>query len=350
MNVSQDLTKADGSLTKLIKRYPLITFFVMSVLLEWSAEFLMYFFFNQGSESQGYTNVYIAAFSPVLSAMFLMNLLNRGKAEPPRKNRLLIFLVVFVVVGALRWISRIWWEHDLSLNVLPGDIILVSLSAFVASGVLSSRKGTRTLLEPMINWKVSWVWYVFAVLFWPALTLAGNYLALLIGVNVPESPKIPDSPLLLVILVSFMWSLFINGPIQEEAGWRGFAQPRLQSRFSPLVSSIIIGLVWGSFHWAGFFLGYREGGWQSIFIRLGDISLAILFTWLYNRLKGKSLLPLLLLHTSVNATRDFLPRTTLTVYSLLGIVIIIMIIADKMWKQPQDTSIVPDTGVHEASA
>jgi len=52
-------------------------------------------------------------------------------------------------------------------------------------------------------------------------------------------------------------------------------------------------------------------------IRLGDIPLAILFTWLYNRTEGKSLLPVLLMHASMNATNDYLPRTKLTVYALL---------------------------------
>ncbi|MBA1335315.1 MAG: hypothetical protein HPY66_0937 [Firmicutes bacterium] len=86
-------------------------------------------------------------------------------------------------------------------------------------------------------------------------------------------------------------------------------------------------------------------------IRLGDIPLAILFTWLYNRTEGKSLLPVLLMHASMNATNDYLPRTKLTVYALLvmlyllcftcyallGIVVLAVIFTDRMWR-PKPTS------------
>lgn len=68
-------------------------------------------------------------------------------------------------------------------------------------------------------------------------------------------------------------------------------------------------------------------------VLLGDIPLAILFTWLYNRMKGKSLLPILLMHASFNATLDYLPRIKLTVYALLGVVALVVIFTDHMWRK-----------------
>lgn len=38
------------------------------------------------------------------------------------------------------------------------------------------------------------------------------------------------------------------GPLGEEPGWRGFAQPRLQSKWSPLASAAILGLVVAGWH------------------------------------------------------------------------------------------------------
>ena len=333
MNESVHSTKFSGGFTNFIRQHPLVMFFSMSLLFMWLIDYLMVGLLKQDD----YTFTFIAAFSPALSAMFLMTVIHPGRVKSSPRSRMIAFFVALVVAGVVRWISRIWWEHDLSWSVLPGDVVLVLLTAFVASSAFSGRKGIRTLLKPMINWKVNWIWYVFAVFFWPALTLAGNLLAVLLNIPVPEAPKLPDAPILLVILVSFVWAIFFNGAMQEEAGWRGFALPRLQSRFSPLVASIILGLFWGAFHWGGFFIGYRQGGAGSFWIRLGDIAIAIAFTWLYNRLKGKSLLPFLLLHASMNATNtDFLPSTKITVYSLFGIVILVMIFKDRMWKrQPE---------------
>lgn len=179
--------------------------------------------------------------------MFIMTVLHPGRIKSSPRSRIIAFFVVSVVAGAVRWISRIWWEHDLSWKVLPGDAFLVLLTAFVASSAFSGRKGIRTLLQPMINWKVNWKWYVFAIFFWPALTLAGNLLAVLLNIPVPEAPKLPDAPIFLVIPVSFVWAIFFNGSMGEEGGWRGFALPRLQSRFSPLVASIILGFFGGHF-------------------------------------------------------------------------------------------------------
>ncbi len=60
-------------------------------------------------------------------------------------------------------------------------------------------------------------------------------------------------------LVFALGSLFA-GPLSEELGWRGYAQPRLRSRLSPLVTSVVLGAVWALWHLPLFFL---TGTWQS---------------------------------------------------------------------------------------
>lgn len=52
----------------------------------------------------------------------------------------------------------------------------------------------------------------------------------------------------LVSLSSYNYSTLLGGPLFEEPGWRGFALPRLESRFGPAVASVILGVAWATWH------------------------------------------------------------------------------------------------------
>lgn len=79
----------------------------------------------------------------------------------------------------------------------------------------------------------------------------------------------------------------------EEVGWRGFALPRFQQHFTPLMASCTLTLFWAVWHWPAFF--YRPGytsmdaagimGW--LFSLLTG---SILLTWLYNSSRGSILI------------------------------------------------------------
>lgn len=311
----------------IIRHKPLVIFFILSIMFTWTVNLIMVGFLRQ----EAYTFTHIAGFGPVLSAMFVSSIIDTKRSEYKIRSWLWTFFSVLLIAGTVRWISRIWWNHDLGWSVLPGDFLLVVLAAVVIASAFSDKHGIRSLIKPYLNWRVSWIWYVIAIGIWPGITFAGYVLGEWIGLPIPAMPERPDVPLPLAVLVSFVWTIFFNGALGEEAGWRGFALPRLQQKFSPLVSSIILGFIWGAFHWIFYFINLSGKVWFMFWVRLGDIALAVLFTWLYNRTKGKSLLPVLLLHASMNATNDYLPRVKLTVYALLGIVVLIVIFTDRMW-------------------
>ena len=80
----------------------------------------------------------------------------------------------------------------------------------------------------------------------------------------------------------------------EEIGWRGFALPRLQMKFTPLKSSIILGVMWSLWHipvkidllFSGpsYFLCFY------FFFTLNCIMYCIVITYFYNRLGGSILI------------------------------------------------------------
>jgi membrane protease YdiL (CAAX protease family) len=95
----------------------------------------------------------------------------------------------------------------------------------------------------------------------------------------------------------------------EEPGWRGFAQPRLQTRIGALAASIFIGLLWSTWHlWyvitPGGFANVTGTDALATYIRL--TSTAIVYAWMYNSTNG-SLLTAMLAHLGHNLAASFIP-------------------------------------------
>ena len=98
---------------------------------------------------------------------------------------------------------------------------------------------------------------------------------------------IPAIGLAGVLLVIFVAAL------GEETGWRGYALPQLQRRFSPLASSLILAVLWFAWHLPQFLViaTYRDfppAGYVGMFCGLACG--AVVLTWLYNRSGGSILL------------------------------------------------------------
>jgi membrane protease YdiL (CAAX protease family) len=174
--------------------------------------------------------------------------------------------------------------------------------------------------------------------------MAANALALRFGLGVPVTPYHPTRiPILPLIIETFFWYLLFNGPLNEEPGWRAFGISRLQNRFNPLVASIIVGAMWGLWHVPVHLMGLFPMGLQGTLIRVFEIPLAIVFTWLFNRTQ-QSLLPVLILHATINTTHLFLARNPITSSALLTLVAVVLVLSEKMWHplaHTQRASITP---------
>jgi membrane protease YdiL (CAAX protease family) len=104
---------------------------------------------------------------------------------------------------------------------------------------------------------------------------------------------------------AFIGGLF-NG-LSEEFGWRGYVLPRFQARWSALVSSLVLGAIWASWHtqfFTGLVLGGSSGGagtgadaWDWA---LGMVMTSIFMTWIFNNTKG-SVLAAVLFHAMLNS-------------------------------------------------
>jgi len=211
------------------------------------------------------------------------------------------------------------------------DVLAASVVAFIFSGACSPWQGVRDLLhslDPRAH-PIRWYWWAIAMGLYPVVILLGT--AISTGLGLPEpAPKAtgPGYSLVLDTLILFPYFLFAGGGL-EEPGWRGFALPLLQKRYGPLRSSLILAVIWAFWHWPMLQVGPSG---MVVYLLVIVAPLAILFTAVFNR-TGGSLPIVILLHTSINLTEQYLPASTL-IPSLL-ILLTTLGLALWMWRSPQ---------------
>jgi len=186
---------------------------------------------------------------------------------------------------------------------IPGllGFVLVLLGSLVPSTVgvlfvalLRGRSGVRTLFRRLLHARIGLRWYL-AVL---AVTMLAP---LAVGVTIlfgGATPVVDNT--IFGVLFLFAFSIFPGSAVGEELGWRGFALPRLQARHTALKSSLIIGILWGSWHLPLWLTG-TESHPISLYgpLVVAVIASSVICTWLYNNTRG-SLLIIVLYHAAIN--------------------------------------------------
>ena len=190
-------------------------------------------------------------------------------------------------------------------GLVPSDSMFLLIAAYSASlagviltAIVSGKAGLGRMFRRLLIWRAGIGWWVFALFAFALLYLGGLVLAALfsgsaLNLNLTQ-PVYMFIPLFIV-------KFFLDAGLGEELGWRGFLLPRLQARYSALISSIIIAIVWGLWHWPLFMLEgmsptYEMGqAWGVVPALLGYtvfvvLPYSILFTWMYNNTKGSLLL------------------------------------------------------------
>lgn len=191
-----------------------------------------------------------------------------------------------------------WWL----IVFLPGAYG-PTLAALAMAGVRGGRAAVIQLVSRLFRWRASWRWYLFAALTpFATLTLA----ICMSSFRTSAWEGFVLSKLLVQIPVAMLVALPF-GPLGEELGWRGFALPLLQQKFSTTTSSLILGAVWTFWHSPMFaFPGAAIPSFLQValvsvlFYLVYTVATSVLLTTLFNHTGGSVLLAILL-HTTHNA-------------------------------------------------
>lgn len=194
-----------------------------------------------------------------------------------------------------------------------------TLSAFVMARATEGREGPKRLLRRYVLWRVKLRWYLFVLLVIPASEVLGAIV--LPGVLASYQPV--TLGLVLGYPLAFVSTFVLGGPLGEEPGWRGFALPRLQAACGPLAGSLLLGVLWASWHlplfWTGVWTPPTVAN-MVMFIAMITV-LTVVMTWVFNNAKG-SLLITMLMHASFNTFANkvvapLFPAPLLNDYGLL---------------------------------
>jgi membrane protease YdiL (CAAX protease family) len=222
----------------------------------------------------------------------------------------------FVAVYAASWL--IWAPSALWPGEQP-NLLIVVLGAFVPSvmGIVFTyrtldRAGRRDFWVRVVDLRrIGWRWAAVIALIFPLTHAVSGLVFTLLGGDLPPLKDILAQLLDPALVAQLVVANLIISGFSEELGWRGFALDRLQTRWSALTASLVLGGVHALWHTPLFFIpGISQGemGPFSLdyFLFLWMVPMgAVLMTWVYNNTQ-RSILAAVLLHFFQNFALNLL--------------------------------------------
>lgn len=267
-------------------------------------------------------------------------------------------LTYFVLTFAISWggvllviggPGAIPTPSEQAMKLLPVAIMVMVLGPSVAgillTGLVNGQGGLREFLSRLLRWRVNPRWYAVALLISPILiTVILLAFSRTSPVFIPGIVTTDDKATLLMSGIA----AGLAAGIFEELGWTGFAIPRLRLRYGILTSGLIVGFLWGVWHFLAEFWGSGDpSGRISLDLLLPPLifyvgvlpAYRVLMVWVYDH--TESLLVAMLMHATLTANTTFIlaPQVIgvplLTYYLVLAAALWLVVAAVAMTRRGQ---------------
>jgi membrane protease YdiL (CAAX protease family) len=209
------------------------------------------------------------------------------------KREVILFSVIVIALSSLICLIAYLLDKP-NLSIL--SVFTPSIVALVLTATSSGKSGVYDLFVQQTIQKTAFKWLLLSVIGFPVLAS----LAILTNLNFDMSNfELRTTQLLPQIIVIILIA------IGEEYGWRGYLLPRLMNRFNVFYSSIILGVIWGFWHFPAYMIGTGTPEEMSFSLFLLWVVLGTLFiSWIYYY--TRSVLTSILAHISANAAFNYL--------------------------------------------
>jgi CAAX protease family protein len=171
-----------------------------------------------------------------------------------------------------------------------------SITSLLLTYKFYGKKGVKAFFARFKRVNIAWYWWVLLILLPATIHFTGRSIWQYFFDGEINPFFLKPQYWLQPILGSF-----IIAGIGEEFGWRGFALPRLQKHFSPLVAILILGLFHSFWHLPTYWLGQGIHNVPAWFVLAFALPWTVIFNWLYNK-SGGSMIFAVAFHAISNAS------------------------------------------------
>ena len=138
-----------------------------------------------------------------------------------------------------------------------------AIAGIAMTGVVGGRAGLRDYRARLLHWRVDIRWYAIALLTAPLALLltstvlsqvSNDFIPAILGAG-PIDPAGPIQGTSVSSVVLLGLAVGIGAGLFEELGWTGFAIPMLRRRLTALSTGLLVGLLWGAWHFLAIWWG-----------------------------------------------------------------------------------------------
>lgn len=325
-----------------IKKNPIIAFFTVAILISFAMLFSAIYFVprdNTIGQILGYYMGHIGTYSPVIAAIFITRIIRPGRPRVPFIKKLTISLPVWLIALTIN-IANL--KHTTAPDASLIGLIILSLPvsllpAWVITSAYSGSEGVRKMLKTLVKPGGQITYYLIALFTFPVLNIAGVMITNIWNGNA-LLPQISQAEnLFLNTCITFFSVLLFSGGLNEESGWRGFAQIQLHAKYSPLVTAFILWFFMVIWHIPNDIEQYQNGGYLLVRIGLYPF-ITILFSWIFISTNG-NIWPVAIFHASMNSMNPLMGIFPITTAGnvLLVVFAVVVVIVNRMWRKlPKD--------------
>ena len=321
-----------------VRRHQVVAFFAITFVISHLIGISGVFLFSGGHPANRMLQFFVVRlllFGPALAGLIVASVSSTQHHEGGRRPRWIAFAASWILacLVSMVYVWRTTPDYPGLLQIFTISALGALFPAAIISGAFSRVSGIRDYLSTLVRPRGNPIWYLVALATFPVIHLLGNGITRALGQEVPRASSGLEPGVIGLALITFLHVLFYTGGINEESGWRGFALPRLQIRFSPLVACLVIWvfhLLWE----LPFDTVFSDSSWPVISRLVWMPSWSVLFVWLYNRTKGSILAPVMF-HASMNAMNPvmrILPATDAGTLVLVAFAVF-AVVYDKMWRK-----------------